>query len=160
MVVVGGDEQFPQRIRRILRARWPDVMVWPAGVTLGTIVLLENSHPELLVIGPCRPGVCYDLLRRVRSMSDVPIIVISGRDDVAYQVRALESGADDWLGAAACPVVFMVRAGALLRRLGGADTPAGAAPCAVPVVLEANRRTRLPVHLRPSLSPVHGNNRS
>jgi two-component system phosphate regulon response regulator PhoB len=59
-----------------------------------------------------------DLLREVRSSSDVPVIIITGhrRDDID-RVVGLELGADDYLTKPFSPQELVLRVGAILRRV-------------------------------------------
>jgi DNA-binding response OmpR family regulator len=57
-----------------------------------------------------------ELIRRVRRISNVPILMVSGRSEVADRVRALRIGADDYLVKPFDPAELVARAEALLRR--------------------------------------------
>ena len=58
----------------------------------------STSSPDILLLDlglPDLDGV--EVIRRVRSWSDMPIIVISARSEDADKIEALDSGADDYL---------------------------------------------------------------
>ena len=60
--------------------------------------LFRSSRPDLVLLDlmlPRMPGL--DVLRRVRSESVVPVIVLSAKDSEADVVAALELGADDYV---------------------------------------------------------------
>jgi two-component system KDP operon response regulator KdpE len=59
---------------------------------------ISRDKPDLVILDlglPDRDG--QDLLREIRASSQVPVIVLTVRDDEAGKVRALDSGADDYV---------------------------------------------------------------
>ena len=57
-----------------------------------------------------------DLLNRLREMSDVPILVVSGRDSERDKVDALDRGADDFIAKPFLPGELLARIRSALRR--------------------------------------------
>ena len=57
-----------------------------------------------------------DLLKKLRSISDVPIIVVSGRGTEADKIEALDLGADDYVAKPFLPGELLARIRAALRR--------------------------------------------
>jgi DNA-binding response OmpR family regulator len=63
------------------------------------------------------PGIDgFELCREIRSISDVPIIMVTARDDTHDIVAGLEAGADDYLTKPFAPKELSARIRALLRR--------------------------------------------
>ena len=64
-----------------------------------TAILETSSHnPDIILLDlglPDMDGV--DVIRKIRTWSDTPIIVISARSEDADKVEALDAGADDYL---------------------------------------------------------------
>jgi two-component system, OmpR family, KDP operon response regulator KdpE len=55
-------------------------------------------HPDVLILDLGLPDIeGYEVIRRLREWSQVPIIVLSVREQESDKVRALDSGADDYL---------------------------------------------------------------
>ncbi|WP_460999547.1 response regulator [Streptomonospora sediminis] len=78
------------------------------------------SPPELVVLDLMLPGtdglvVC----RRIRAVSDVPVIMLTARGDDFDVVAGLEAGADDYVIKPAQPTVLDARIRAVLRRSPG-----------------------------------------
>ncbi|MGO7632907.1 response regulator [Rhizobium leguminosarum] len=71
------------------------------------------------------PGDCdgLQLAREIRASSDVPIIMLSGRDDVMDRVVGLEVGADDYIGKPFHLREVLARVKTVLRRRSPAGDP-------------------------------------
>jgi len=63
----------------------------------------------------------FDVLKAIRQVSDVPVIMLTARDEDVDQVRGLELGADDYIGKPFSHLALMARIKAALRR---AELPA------------------------------------
>ena len=68
----------------------------------------------------------WEVVRRIREGSDVPILMLSGRDSDVDKVRGLDLGADDYLTKPFTFLEFEARVRALLRR--GRAFPAAVPP--------------------------------
>ena len=83
-------------------------------------VALAEFHKEtidLVLIDIMLPGIDgFELCREIRSISDVPIIMVTARDDTHDIVAGLEAGADDYLTKPFAPKELSARIRALLRR--------------------------------------------
>jgi DNA-binding response OmpR family regulator len=78
----------------------------------------RNHRPDLLIVDLGLPGLDgLDVIRQVRSGSDVPIIVLSARSDETDRVVGLELGADDYVVKPFGPKELVARVRALLRRV-------------------------------------------
>jgi DNA-binding response OmpR family regulator len=73
------------------------------------IVLLDVVMPEL-------DG--WKTLERIRQMTNVPVIMLTGRDTEIERVRGLRGGADDYVGKPYAPAELIARIEAVLRRAG------------------------------------------
>lgn len=71
------------------------------------VVVLDVLMPNLDGLGACR---------RIREHSDVPILMLTARDDVGNRVEGLDAGADDYLGKPFAVTELLARLRALLRR--------------------------------------------
>jgi two-component system, OmpR family, response regulator len=80
--------------------------------------LTGSAQPDALVLNPeVAAGAMLDLLRRIRSRSDVPVILTRcDKTDEIDRVLALELGADDLVDARVGPHELLARVRAILRR--------------------------------------------
>jgi DNA-binding response OmpR family regulator len=77
----------------------------------------EDCDFDLLVLDLMLPGVGgLDILKRFRKRSDVPVLVLSARNDGETRVRGLQLGADDYLAKPFWPEELVERVRARLRR--------------------------------------------
>jgi DNA-binding response OmpR family regulator len=89
----------------------------------GTDALLRaaNDPPDLVVLDLGLPGLDgLDVTRSLRRASDVPIIMLTARDDETDKLIGLELGADDYITKPFSPRELVARVRAVLRRRAGA----------------------------------------
>jgi two-component system KDP operon response regulator KdpE len=87
-------------IRRLLRSTLgvQDYTVLEAAGVAQTLELLAREKVDLIILDLGLPdGDGLDVIRRLRPDSQVPIIVLSSRDDERGKVQALDAGADDYV---------------------------------------------------------------
>jgi DNA-binding response OmpR family regulator len=76
-----------------------------------------SVNPDLVVLDIMLPGMDgLSICREIRKQSQVPIIMLTARDEVTDKVVGLELGADDYLTKPFHPQELVARAKALLRR--------------------------------------------
>jgi DNA-binding response OmpR family regulator len=78
---------------------------------------LEILRPRLVILDIGLPGADgFDVCRGIRSRSDVPIVMLTARDEEADRVAGLEVGADDYVSKPFSPRELAARVNAVLRR--------------------------------------------
>ncbi len=78
---------------------------------------LDPNDYRLIVLDLMLPGTYgMDLLKLYRSGSEVPVLILSARDDTADKIRALQLGADDYVTKPFFPEELLARVQACLRR--------------------------------------------
>lgn len=76
-----------------------------------------SEKPSLIVLDIMLPGMDgLEICRRVRSQSDVPIIMLTARNEDIDKIVGLELGADDYLTKPFNPRELVARIKAILRR--------------------------------------------
>ncbi len=87
------------------------------GDGLSALERAEKDQPALLVLDVMLPGLDgYEVCRRVRAKSDLPIIMLTARDEDIDKIIGLELGADDYLTKPFNPRELVARVKAILRR--------------------------------------------
>lgn len=79
--------------------------------------LFRERHPALIILDIMLPVLDgWEVCRRVRAESDVPIIILTAREAEVDKVVGLELGADDYLTKPFSPRELTARVRAVLRR--------------------------------------------
>ncbi|SDN03651.1 DNA-binding response regulator, OmpR family, contains REC and winged-helix (wHTH) domain [Lentzea albidocapillata subsp. violacea] len=79
--------------------------------------LLGSVTPDVVVLDLMLPGVDgFEVCRRIRASGDLPIIMLTARNDDIDVVAGLEAGADDYVAKPAQARVLEARIRAVLRR--------------------------------------------
>lgn len=90
------------------------------------IEAISASEPDVVVLDVMLPGADgFEVCRRVRAFSNVPIVMLTARSDDMDVVAGLEAGADDYLTKPVQPRVLEAKLKAVLRRVGPASSSAG-----------------------------------
>ena len=139
VVVVEDDPSIADLVDTYLRRDGFRVYLAPDGET--ALKTIKDRQPKLLILDLGLPGQIdgIEVCRQVRSCSDIPIIMLTARDDELDRVLGLELGADDYVTKPFSPRELVARVRAILRR---ADRPA-VAPAIItvgPVEVDLGRR--------------------
>jgi two-component system KDP operon response regulator KdpE len=96
VLVVDDEPQIRRAMRTSLAAHGYDVRT--VGTGEEAVIAAAEDAPELVLLDLGLPDLDgTEVIRRVRSFSEVPIIVLSVRDRQADKVAALDAGADDYV---------------------------------------------------------------
>src|SRR5919197_1495249 len=81
------------------------------------IVALVRDGVDCVVLDVMLPGGSgFDVCRRIRERSDVPLLFLSARGEDGDKLRGLALGADDYIVKSATPAEVVARVKAVLRR--------------------------------------------
>ena len=96
VLVIEDEQTISNFISAILGANGYDVLVARTGMMADSMI---SSHcPDIIILDLGLPDMDgMTILRRVRSWSKVPILVVSARSHEKDKVEALDAGADDYL---------------------------------------------------------------
>lgn len=120
-VLVVEDDELMQAFYKTLFRRHKDEFACRFEMSAeAALEHLRDGGIEVAVLDWDLPGITgLDLLKVIRAhprTRSIRVMVVSGRSEVEDQVRALESGADDYLSKPFQVEVFLARLRALLRR--------------------------------------------
>jgi DNA-binding response OmpR family regulator len=77
----------------------------------------ERNPPDLLLLDLMLPGVDgYEITEWLRSFSEIPLIMLTARREIADRIAGLEMGADDYIVKPFSPQELVSRVRAVLRR--------------------------------------------
>ena len=122
ILVVDDEPDLVESVRLGFTLQWREVEVLGAGTGDAALDIVEREHPDIVLLDvglPDHDG--FTVLREIRAFSDVPVVMLTARDDAMDKVKGLELGADDYVTKPFNHLELMARVRAVLRRL---DMPA------------------------------------
>jgi two-component system KDP operon response regulator KdpE len=115
ILVVDDEAQITRVLQRGLESAGYQVRTANDGRT--GLESFRSWVPDLVISDLSMPGFNgLELCERIRQLSDIPILVLSVRDDEPTKVRALDLGADDYVAKPFGMAELTARVRALLRR--------------------------------------------
>jgi len=124
ILVIDDDRELCELLTDYLQGEGFSVVTVNHGVT-GAAEALDESH-ELVVLDVMLPGLNgFDVLRKIREQSRIPVIMLTARGDDIDRIVGLELGADDYLPKPFNPRELVARIRAIQRRTEQLE-PAGA----------------------------------
>ncbi len=115
ILVVDDDRKITGALRRSLAYEGYTVDVANSGTE--ALTLARETRPQLVVLDIMMPGIDgMDVCRLLRRTDDVPILMLTAKDEVSDRVAGLDAGADDYLVKPFAFEELLARTRALLRR--------------------------------------------
>ena len=128
VLVVEDEESYSDALAYLLRKEGYDVSVAATGPD--ALAEFDRTGADIVLLDLMLPGLPgTEVCRRIRQTSNVPVIMVSAKDDEVDKVVGLELGADDYVTKPYSPRELVARIRAVLRR--------GVEPDLAPPVLEA-----------------------
>ncbi len=96
VLIIDDETQMRRLLRMVLETRGHEV----CEAADGQLGLQEAAfhRPDVVLLDLGLPGLSgIEVLKRLREWSDVPVLILSVRDQEAVKVEALEAGADDYV---------------------------------------------------------------
>ena len=92
-------------------------ITYSANDGLDALQAVREKKPDIMVLDLMLPGLNgLDVCRRIRKDNDIPIIMLTARDEESDRLVGLEIGADDYVTKPFSPKEVVARAKAILRR--------------------------------------------
>lgn len=118
ILVVDDAAEVLEAVTVSFSLQWRETEVIGADNGETALDLIEQEHPDVVLLDIAMPGMNgFDVLRDLRAFSDVPVIMLTARDETLDKVKGLELGADDYVTKPFDHLELMARVKALLRRL-------------------------------------------
>ena len=124
ILLVEDEESLADPLAFLLKKEGFDVVIAADGTT--ALVEFERNEIDIVLLDLMLPGMSgTDVCRRLRSMSSVPVIMVTARDSEIDKVVGLELGADDYVTKPYSSRELIARIRAVLRRGGDVDDDTG-----------------------------------
>ena len=115
--VADDDRSIRELVRGYFEKEGYDVDVFDNGTSL-IETIIAGRIPDMLILDVMMPGMDgLSVCRSVRAKSDVPIIIISAKDEEVDRILGLELGGDDYLSKPFSPRELVVRAKKIFARI-------------------------------------------
>jgi two-component system KDP operon response regulator KdpE len=117
ILVVDDVADVVESVRLGFMLQWRDVEVLGAATADEALDVVEREHPDIVLLDVGLPGLDgFGALTEIRRFSDVPVVMLTARDDAMDKVKGLELGADDYVTKPFNHLELMARVRAVLRR--------------------------------------------
>jgi two-component system KDP operon response regulator KdpE len=117
ILVVDDESDVVESIRLGFDIQWREVEVLGAANGEAALDAVEREAPDIVLLDVGLPDVDgFTVLTRIRAFSDVPVVMLTARDDAMDKVKGLELGADDYVTKPFNHLELMARVRAVLRR--------------------------------------------
>src|SRR3954452_11098171 len=115
VLVIDDDETIRAVLRRTVEMAGGSVT--EAGTGEEGLPALYARRPDVVVLDIGLPGLDgWQVLERIRQLTDVPVVMLSAHDDELEKVRALRAGADDYVTKPFGAAELLARLQAQVRR--------------------------------------------
>jgi DNA-binding response OmpR family regulator len=115
ILVVDDDDDIRALVGELLERAGHEVAKAPDGES--ALRLFYSQQPDLVVLDVSMPGLDgWEVLNRIRELSDVPVLMLTARAEELEKVRGLRAGADDYVTKPFGRQELLARVDAALRR--------------------------------------------
>ena len=117
VVIIEDDPEIVEAVSLCFDLRWPDVEVFSANEGIAGLDIIEKETPDIVILDIGLPDIDgFEVCRRIRLFSDVPVVILTVKDQEFDKVKGLELGADDYITKPFSHVELLARVKAVLRR--------------------------------------------
>jgi two-component system response regulator MprA len=118
ILVVDDDPLLAAALRRPLAYEGFEVEVATSGEA--ALARVQERPPDLVVLDILLPGMDgLEVCRQLRRKGNLPVLMLTARDEVPERIAGFEAGTDDYLGKPFAFEELLMRVKALMRRGGG-----------------------------------------
>lgn len=115
ILIVDDEELLVKSIRSNLQNEGYDVITGSTG--LEALQLIQSQNPDLIILDVMMPEMDgFTACSKIRTFSDIPIIMLSAKADDMDKLMGFDSGADDYMTKPFNILELKARIRALLRR--------------------------------------------
>lgn len=129
VLIVEDSQDILEAVDLAFKIRWPEIKLITTKFGEKGIALVETEQPDAVILDLGLPDISgFEVLKRIRLFSEVPIIILTVRNEEADIVKGLEWGADDYIVKPFRQLELLSRVRALIRRSGSKinDAPVSA----------------------------------
>lgn len=117
IVIVEDDEGIRKELKRLLENAFYQVTVIESFTDVAGQIRVLCPGADLVLLDLNLPGESgFDVCRKLREYSDIPIIFLTSRTDSMDELTGILNGADDYITKPFNPSILLARIGVVLKR--------------------------------------------
>ena len=117
MLVVDDDRNIVEAVTLGFQLQWQECEVLTAYDGEKGLDLFFEEQPDVVILDVALPEMNgFEVLRRIRQVSDVPVLMLTAKGEEMDKVKGLELGADDYITKPFSHLELFARIKAVLRR--------------------------------------------
>jgi len=117
IVIIEDEQSIIDAIGLAFEFRWPDVNLVSASTGKAGLRLAKDESPDVVILDINLPDISgFEVLKELRTFSQVPVIILSVRSEDQDVLRGLEIGADDYIIKPFNYLTLLARVKSVLRR--------------------------------------------
>lgn len=117
-LLIEDDLDVVEVVSLILESQWPDAAISNSQLGERGVQLVVAEQPAIVLLDIGLPDIDgFEVCKRIREFSNVPIVMLTVRDTISDVVRGFELGADDYITKPFRPAELVARIGVILRRV-------------------------------------------
>ena len=153
VLVVDDDIRILRMVKRILELEGYQLLVASSGEA--ALRTFDKETPDIVLLDIMMPDIDgYTVCQRIREFSQIPIIMVTAKDNDKEKVEGLDIGADDYVTKPFSASELAARVRAILRRIGNRNEPAESIFYCNDLVIDfARHRVRIG-NLEVNLTPI------
>ena len=120
ILLVDDDPDVRETVAISFRLQWRDADILTAATGEEALCLFQDEQPNVVILDIALPDISgFDVCRQIRAISDVPVLMLTAKDDEMDKVKGLELGGDDYVTKPFSHLELFARIRAVLRRYEG-----------------------------------------
>jgi two-component system response regulator VicR len=97
-LIIEDNIEIVESVAFALRVRWPDAKIKSTESGMDGLEIIKNDKPDIIILDLGLSDINgFEVLRRIRLFSDVPVLILTVRADESDIVKGLELGANDYV---------------------------------------------------------------
>ena len=98
VLIVEDSPEIVEAVSIIMEMHWPDSKIISTELGEQGIALVESASPSVIILDIGLPDISgFEVLRRIRLFSEIPILLLTVTSDEPSIVKGLEWGADAYI---------------------------------------------------------------
>lgn len=117
ILIVEDEKRIQNIVSDYLKKEGYNIILADDGIE--ALIVLNNNHVDLMILDIMMPNMDgYSVCKQAREISDLPIIMLTAKQEEVDKLRGYELGADDYVTKPFSPDVLMAKVRVLLKRTG------------------------------------------